>query len=125
GGFDTGGLQFTTAPIYYDYQGILDYPLFGGKFRAMLMGSDDELRFLFDQPATADPSLRGAFSTHILFHRLQLRWTNTSGPWSVYLQNSTGYNGSSGDLGGSRNFAADAFGTDFRLEARYNWSQNL
>ena len=25
------GLQFTTAPVYYDYQGIFDYPLGGGK----------------------------------------------------------------------------------------------
>ncbi|MBN2724174.1 MAG: TonB family protein [Deltaproteobacteria bacterium] len=39
------------APVYYDYQGILSYPLFGGNFKFMVFGSDDRL-FLLEDDST-------------------------------------------------------------------------
>jgi TonB family protein len=125
GGLNGAPVQFTTAPVYYDYQAILDYPLLGGKFRAMLLGSDDVLQLLFAQPADADPSVQGGFSTHIFFHRLQLRWTKSKGPWSIYLQSSSGYNGSEGTLGTALNFAVNVLNTDERLEVRYKFSKRF
>jgi TonB family protein len=122
GGLDGAPLRFTTAPVYYDYQAILDYPLGGGQLRLVIFGSDDDLRFLFDQPQEGDPSLRGAFETHIFFHRLQARWKKSSGPWTFLIQSSTGYNGSSGSLGSALNFNVGVLGSDERIEVGYTVS---
>ncbi|MGZ3438943.1 MAG: TonB-dependent receptor plug domain-containing protein, partial [Polyangia bacterium] len=116
--FRVPGLQFTTAPVYYDYQGIFDYPLGGGRFRALISGSDDQLVLSFSRPQDADPAI-SAFGTHIWYHKLQLRWTRTVGSWSFYLQNSTGLQGQSGKLGRSLDFDVFAVGSDTRVEARW------
>jgi outer membrane receptor protein involved in Fe transport len=118
------GLQFTTAPVYYDYQGIFEYPLGGGKFRAMVTGSDDQLVLSFNRPADSDPSLT-AFGTHIWYHKLQVRWTRNVGRWSFWLQNSTGLSGQSGKLGRTLDFDIFAVSTDTRLEARWQPSSQV
>ena len=92
------GLQFTAAPVYYDYQAMLDYPVGGGHIRVLISGSDDQLKLAFSRPQDADPLLT-AFGTHIYFHKLQLRWTRTVGKWSFFIQNATGITGQSGALG--------------------------
>jgi outer membrane receptor protein involved in Fe transport len=122
--FHVPGLQFTTAPVYYDYQGIFEYPLGGGKFRALISGSDDQLVLSFARPQDADPAI-SAFGTHIWYHKLQIRWTRTVGKWSFYLQNSTGLQGQSGQLGRTLNFDIFAVGSDSRIEARYIMSRHL
>src|SRR5262249_30246123 len=68
------GLGFTTAPAYYDYQAIVDQPVGGGKLRLLLYGADDLVKLVFDDPQGADPGIAGTFSTHIFFHKLQLRY---------------------------------------------------
>ena len=124
GAFKVPGLQFTTAPVYYDYQGIFDYPLGGGRFRALISGSDDQLVLSFARPQDADPAI-SAFGTHIWYHKLQLRWTRTVGNWSFYLQSSTGLQGQSGTLGRTLDFDVFAVGSDTRLEARWTPSPKL
>src|SRR5262249_24473610 len=37
------GNSFTVLPRYYDYQGLFDYPVGGGRFKLILFGSDDQL----------------------------------------------------------------------------------
>jgi TonB family protein len=118
------GLQFTTAPVYYDYQAMFEYPVGGGKLRLLLSGSDDELKLAFARPQDQDPLLT-AFGTHLWYHKLHIRWTRTVGKWSFFLQNSTGFTGQSGQLGRSLNFNIWSVGTDFRLEARYALSRHL
>lgn len=118
------GLQFTTAPVYYDYQGVFDYPLAGGRFRAMVSGSDDQLVLSFARPQDTDPAI-SAFGTHIWYHKLQVRWTRTVGKWSFYLQNSTGVQGQSGQLGRTLDFDIFAVVSDFRVEARWAPSKRL
>jgi TonB family protein len=118
------GLSFTTAPVYYDYQAMLDYPVGGGHLRLLVSGSDDQLKLVLTHPADQDPLL-SAFGTHIYFHKLQLRWTRTIGKWSLFLQNATGITGQSGTLGSQLNFDVYSIGTDFRLEGRYNFSRHL
>ena len=122
--FQTPGLRFTTAPVYYDYQGIFEYPLGGGRFRALLSGSDDQLILSFSRPQDADPAI-SAFGTHIWYHKLQVRWTRSVGHWAFYLQNSTGLQGQSGQLGRSLNFDIFAVGSDSRVEARWSPSPKL
>jgi TonB family protein len=120
----TPGLQFVTAPVYYDYQGIFEYPLGGGKFRALVSGADDQLVLSFARPADSDPAI-SAFGTHIWYHKLQIRWTRNVGHWSFYLQNSTGLQGQSGQLGRTLDFDIFAVGSDTRLEARWSPSATL
>ncbi|MSP60022.1 MAG: TonB-dependent receptor [Myxococcales bacterium] len=125
GALEGSPVRFTTAPVYYDYQAVLDYPFAGGKLRAIALGSDDELRLLFDSPSDVDPGVRGSFQTHIFFHRLQLRWTRAAGPWSFYVQASTGYTANQGSLGSVLSFSVGVLGSDWRLEARYRFSDRL
>lgn len=122
--FNIPGLQFTTAPVYYDYQGVFDYPLGGGRFRAMVTGSDDQLVLSFARPADTDPAI-SAFGTHIWYHKMQVRWTRTVGKWSFYLQNSTGLQGQSGQLGRTLDFDIFAVVSDFRVEARWQPTKKL
>jgi TonB family protein len=122
--FNIPGLKFTTAPVYYDYQGIFEYPLGGGRFRALVSGSDDQLILSFAHPQDTDPAI-SAFGTHIWYHKLQLRWTRSVGDWSFYLQNATGLSGQSGKLGRTLDFDIFAVGSDSRLEARWTPSKRL
>lgn len=122
--FSTPGLKFTSAPVYYDYQGIFDYPLWGGKLKLMVLGSDDVLKLVFGQPADADPALT-AFGTHILFHKLQLRWTRTVGKWNLFAQLTGGYSAQSGQLGRALDYDVGNGTVDARLEARYAMSKSL
>jgi TonB family protein len=118
------GLKFTDAPVYYDYQGVFDYPVAGGKLRLMAFGSDDVLKLVFAQPQDADPALTD-FGTHIYFHKLQLRYTKTFGDWSLLAQIAGGYQGQGGALGRDLKFDIGVGGVDVRLEGRYTWSKRL
>jgi TonB family protein len=117
-------LSFTTAPVYYDYQAMLDYPLGGGKFRALISGTDDQLKLAFAQPADADPAL-GAFGTHIFYHKLQLRWTRTIGKLQIWLSDGISYTGQSGAIGMDLRFDVWSIVDDLRAEARYPLTPRL
>lgn len=117
------GLKFTSAPVYWDYQGILDYPVSGGKLRAMVIGSDDTLKLVFDDPA-GDPALT-AFGTHIFFHKALFRYTRAFGRWSLFSQLAGGYQGQSGAVGRDVRFDIGVGQIDTRLEARYRHSSQL
>ncbi|HLK41663.1 MAG TPA: TonB family protein [Polyangiaceae bacterium] len=66
------GANVSVAPVYYDYQGILERDL--GKrssIRFAVFGSDDRLQILLNQASAAQPALTGVFSTHTGFWRAQ------------------------------------------------------
>ncbi len=119
------GLRFTSAPVYYDYQGILDYPVADGKLKLMLLGSDDQLKLIFNQPASADPAFT-AFGTHIFFHKLQLRYTRPLGNgWSLWMQVAGGFQGQQGALGTNLRYDIQIGNVDSRFEARWQYSRTL
>jgi len=65
-------VQFRTAPRYYDYQAMVRHASSGsGTFTTMVLGSDDKLEFLADDP---DPNARVQLAGHDLFHRAILYW---------------------------------------------------
>ena len=111
------GLSFQSAPVYYDYQAALEYPLGPGKIRLLVSGADDQLKLVFQKPSDTDP-LVSSFGTHIGYHRVQLRWTGVVGKWQLFLQNSTGYTTQDGQVGRSLNYDIWNVGTDFRIEGR-------
>ena len=78
-----GGMQFTVAPRYYDYQLIVDYHPDAEKndgkkqkdnLRLFLYGSDDKMVFLFGDDVSGNPNFGGGVSIKIYFHQAQLRW---------------------------------------------------
>lgn len=76
------GLDFTTAPRYWDYQALLDYPLAGGRLQVLGFGSDNKMTFVFGEPSELDPLLRGTTETSMLFHRVHATWKRRLSPRS-------------------------------------------
>ncbi|MBI4508152.1 MAG: TonB-dependent receptor [Deltaproteobacteria bacterium] len=76
------GLTFTTAPRYYDFQALFHYPVLGGKLELFVFGLDDELSFVFDDPAELDPAFRGTASNKTTAHRLNLSYRRPLGKYT-------------------------------------------
>jgi hypothetical protein len=68
-----GAFDVVAAPLYFDYQGILQYVSnAGSEFRIAAFGSRDSLRLVFDEPSSENAELRGSLFGEIEFHRVQL-----------------------------------------------------
>jgi TonB family protein len=62
---DEAGASVTTAPVYYDYQAIIENkPSKTSRFALRFFGSDDRLEVLIENPAAQDP---GAFGGNLRF----------------------------------------------------------
>jgi outer membrane receptor protein involved in Fe transport len=71
-------LDLTVAPYYWDYQTKVEWiPSTRNRFYMMVIGSHDELEFLFERPMSSDPSLRGDFSMWMDFHRIYAVWVHS------------------------------------------------
>ncbi len=74
---EQAGSSVTTAPVYYDYQFMVQRE-FGKKkehdFRLFLFGSDDRLEVLVNQVASSNPGLGGNITLGTAFYRLQARY---------------------------------------------------
>ncbi len=83
-----GGVGVTTAPVYYDYQAMLEHDLTRDTtLRLFAFGSDDRMELLLNSPDARDPAAGGAAGIQHGFWRIQgrvdtrpsdkLRWTTT------------------------------------------------
>lgn len=71
------GAGVTTAPVYYDYQAVLEKDFDSrSSIRFMFFGSDDKLDILIKSVNGTEPGLAGGISTHTGFWRLQARYKN-------------------------------------------------
>jgi TonB family protein len=81
------GSGVSTAPVYYDYQAILERDLGANTTaRVAFFGSSDALAITINTPSASDPTLGGDVSSQIGFWRLQgktetrlspdVKWTN-------------------------------------------------
>jgi TonB family protein len=66
------GAGVSQAPVYYDYQAILERKLDRGKFRIAFYGSDDAFRIFNDSPPAGEPAAAGELGLHTAFQRFQL-----------------------------------------------------
>jgi len=75
---ESTGAGVTAAPVYYDYQGMLEKTWDKGKqdFRLALFGSDDRLAILLKSVSAQQPELSGGISSHTGFWRAQVRYRN-------------------------------------------------
>jgi TonB family protein len=79
GSFET--VNLTAAPVYYDYQGVLEWkPHPKHRLRLALFGTDDRLEVLFRQPGDNAPSFAGNFAFATRYHLAQLLWTHDIAP---------------------------------------------
>jgi TonB family protein len=71
------GAGVTTAPVYYDYQAVLNKD-FGKNhsLRFMFFGSDDRLALLVRRPNASEPTAAGSASLGTAFYRFQARYRN-------------------------------------------------
>jgi TonB family protein len=71
-------VSFTSLPVYWDYQGLLEYrPTSRDRIRLALLGSDDSLSLVLNRPSEVAPRFSGTFSSGIGFHAGQLLWDHT------------------------------------------------
>ena len=82
------GVGVTTAPVYYDYQAMLEHDLTKDtKLRLFAFGSADRMELTLNSPDSKDPALGGDAGLHENFWRVQgrvdtrptdnVRWTTT------------------------------------------------
>ncbi|WP_242516217.1 TonB-dependent receptor domain-containing protein [Sorangium cellulosum] len=85
------GSSVTQAPVYYDYQFVLEgRPSPTERVRASFYGSDDAFEILLDEPPGEEPALTGDIGLHTAFQRFQLSYENRLGSrdrllWSMAL----------------------------------------
>jgi TonB family protein len=98
---EDGGLQFTVAPRYYDYQLIVDYhPDPTDNLRLFVFGSDDKMIFVFGDDVLANPNFGGGMDFRTYFHQAQLRWSRKlDAGLSNELNLGSGYWGSDSRIG--------------------------
>jgi hypothetical protein len=71
------GTTVDAAPVYYDYQAILERDLGRhSSVRFAFFGSDDRLKIILDSVSASEPDLSGTFSTHTGFWRGQAIYRN-------------------------------------------------
>lgn len=69
----TADFAITAAPVYWDYQLVTAYrPTDNDRLRVLAYGSSDRLALILENPAEADPSLRGAVDGLTVSHNVQL-----------------------------------------------------
>ncbi|WP_437801504.1 TonB-dependent receptor domain-containing protein [Sorangium sp. So ce693] len=72
---EAAGAGVTQAPVYYDYQVLLETePTPSARLRLTFFGSDDALELLLSDPAPNEPALSGNVGLHTAFQRLQVRY---------------------------------------------------
>ncbi len=71
------GAGVTTAPVYYDYQAMVEKKWSKDQsLRFLFFGSDDRLDILLKTVNASDPALGGGISDHTGFWRIQGRYRN-------------------------------------------------
>jgi TonB family protein len=68
---DDAAVSLTTAPVYYDYQALVEYrPTTAHTLRAFFFGSDDKLELLFKNPADLSTQIDAdSIGNHTQFYR--------------------------------------------------------
>jgi TonB dependent receptor/TonB-dependent Receptor Plug Domain len=83
---EDAGAGVTTAPVYYDYQAIVEHkPDPKTKIRAQFYGSDDKLELLISNPSAQEPAFAGSVQFGTAFYRGQVIYeTELTRDWDLY-----------------------------------------
>jgi TonB family protein len=70
------GSTVTAAPVYYDYQAMIEKKWKNQSLRVTFFGDDDRLALISESLDASQPSLAGGISDHMGFWRIQARYEN-------------------------------------------------
>jgi TonB family protein len=73
---ESAGTGVSTAPVYYDYQAIVEHRRGKERTSLRLFGSDDRLDIVINDPAAQDPAFGGNVTFGTGFYRLQMLHQN-------------------------------------------------
>lgn len=77
---EEAGASVTSAPVYYDYQAIVERREGDSRFSLRAFGSDDRFEAIFTDPAAEDPTFGGNLSFGTRFFRAQALYTDRLSP---------------------------------------------
>ena len=94
-------VSVSTAPVYYDYQGMIEHDLSRKTtVRLFAFGADDRLKLTLKNPDSKDPALGGSAAQRVSFMRVQGRIeTRPSNTARFTTQVSVGHNGEHSSIG--------------------------
>jgi TonB family protein len=120
------GAGVTQAPVYYDYQALLEHKSAStGRFRIGFFGSDDALELLLKQPGGNEPALTGRVGLSTAFQRLQLLYEHDLTPRD-HVRASIGGGEDSLAFGlGPLYFNLDVFNISTRAEYAHTFSEKV
>ncbi|MES1173505.1 MAG: TonB family protein [Myxococcales bacterium] len=97
----SGGVGVSTAPVYYDYQAMLEHDLSSKTtVRLFAFGADDRFKLTLNSPDSTDPAIGGAASQASKFIRVQGRIeTRPTDKMRLSSQVSVGYDGEKDAIG--------------------------
>lgn len=115
----SAGVGVSTAPVYYDYQGMLEHDLSRQTtVRLFAFGADDRFKLTLKNPDSSDPAIGGAAAQSSSFLRVQGRIeTRPSSTTRVSSQVSVGSEGEHFSVG-SFGLDASMVSVDGRADAR-------
>lgn len=115
---ETAGSNVTQAPVYYDYQAIVERNLGpNDKLSFRLFGSDDELEVILANPAAQDPGFGGSLTYGTAFVRGQILYQKAlTSTTNIDTMFSIGHERVDFSLGGNIQFAYEGIPIDLRSE---------
>ncbi|RME29174.1 MAG: TonB-dependent receptor, partial [Deltaproteobacteria bacterium] len=121
------GMEFTVAPVYYDYQAKVDWSINAANHLSLLaFGSHDEMKFLLSKPPSGDPSLRGEMSMWVDFHRVFIGWTCAPPEgWQLSASIAGGWDRAKLQVGDDRHMYIAVPNFEGKLDWQWDLSGNL
>lgn len=115
---ETAGSNVTQAPVYYDYQAIIERNLGPhDKLSFRLFGSDDRLEIILANPAAQDPGFGGSLSYGTAFVRGQILYQKALTPkTNIDTMFSIGHERTDFSLGGNIQLDFEGIPIDLRSE---------
>ena len=123
----TGGTSVTAAPVYYDYQAIVEHrPSKREKLSLRFFGSDDKIRLIFDEPPPNNPGAGGQLALATRFLRGQLLYEGRPDP-DIELKGmiAGGWTATDFSLGNNLDFDFDFFPIEYRGEIGFDLTDFL
>jgi TonB family protein len=118
-----GGVSVTRAPVYYDYQAMVEHDLSrSSTVRLFAFGADDRFKLTLNSPSAADPALGGTASASNNFVRVQGRVdTRVTNDTRVISQVSVGHDGEHFSIG-TIGLDTSIYSVDARSDVRSKFS---
>lgn len=123
---EEAGAGVTAAPVYFDYQVILEHKASKDRrFRAQFYGADDLLKIIINNPSAEEPGFGGQLSLATAFWRVQAIYEEQlTKNWDLYSTLAVGRDLVRFGIGAAE-FRLDGAGIEWRSEIGYQVAPGL